>query len=166
MVASFEAEVGEMPRKPYFELWPQQQRERLALAHCVVHALLQDTEVSFRRDASGVVSLLDGSTNDAREVMAAAANANAYAVDVLRRARAMQLSMRQTLWLPRRSTRDEMYEARRAITSYDAVAMGVREHGAKKRAGVSVSLADFVGEQMRLAQLRMSKQRGLLIFSV
>ena len=136
------------------------------MAHCVVQALLQDPEVSFRRIASGVVSLVDGSTNDAREVMAAVADADGYAVDVLRCARAMQLSMRQTLWLPRRSTRDELYEARRAITSYDAVAVSVREHGAKKRAAVSVSLADFVGEQVRLAQLRMSKQRGLPIFSV
>ena len=152
MVASFEAEAGKMLRKPYFELGPDQQRQRLALAQRVVRAILEDPEVSFRRNATGVVSLMGGSMDNAREVMAAAANVNGYAVDVLCHARAMQLSMRQTLRLPRRCTRDELYEARRAITPYDAVAVSVRGHGGKKRAAAAVSLADLVGEQVRLAQ--------------
>ena len=90
--------------------------------------------------------------DNAREVMATAADVNGYAVDVLPRARTMQLSMRQTLRLPRRCTRDELYEARRAITPYDAVAVSMRGHGGKKRAVAAVSLADLVGEQVRLAQ--------------
>ena len=141
-----------MLRKPYFDLGPDHQRERLALAQRMVQAILQDPEVSFRRDATSVVSLAGGSMDNAGEVMAAAADVNGYAVDVLRRARAMQLSMRQPLRLPRRCTRDELYEARRALTPYDAVAVSVRGHGGKKRAAAAVSLADLVGEQVRLAQ--------------
>ena len=144
MVASFEAEPSKMPRKPYFELRLEQQRERLALVQRVVMAILQDPELSFQRDANGVVSLVRGGMDNAGEVMAAAANVNGYAVDVLRRARAMQLSMRQTLRLPCRCTRDELYEARRAITPYDAVAVSVRGHGGKKRAAAAVFLADLV----------------------
>ena len=109
-------------------------------------------KVSFRRDAPGVVSLVGGTMDNAGEVMAVAAGVNGYAVDVLRRGRAMQLSMRQTLPLPRRCTRDELYEARRAIMPYDAVAVSVRGHRGKKRAAAAVSLADLVGEQVRLAQ--------------
>ena len=60
--------------------------------------------------------------------------------------------MRQTLRLPLRCTRDELYEARRAITPYDAVAVSVRGHGGNKRAAAAVSLADLVGEQVHLAQ--------------
>ena len=120
-MASFEAEAGKMLRKPYFH----QQRERLALAQRMVRAILQNLEVSSRRDASGVVSLVDGSMDDPGEVMQATADVNGYAVDVLRRARPMQLSMRQTLRLPRRCTCDELYEARRALTTYDAVAVSV-----------------------------------------
>ena len=86
------------------------------------------------------------------EVMAAAADVNGYAVDVLRRARTMQLSMRQTLQLPRRCTRDELYEARRPITPYDVVAVSVCGHGGKKRAAAAVSLADLVSEQVRPAR--------------
>ena len=151
-MASFEAEGGKMLRKPYFDLGLDQQRERLALARRMVRAIPQSPEVSFRRDATGVVSLVGGSMDNAGEVMAAAADVSGYAVDVLRRARAMQLSMRQTLRLPRRCTRDELYEARRALTPYDAVAVSVRGHGGKKRAAAAVSLADLVGEQVRLAQ--------------
>ena len=55
MVASFEAEAGKMLRKPYFELRPDQQHERLAVAERVVRAILQDPEVSFRCDAGGSV---------------------------------------------------------------------------------------------------------------
>ena len=116
----------------------------------MVRAILRDPEVSFRRYATGVVSLVAGSMDNAGEVMAAAADFNGYAIDVVRRACAMQLSMRQTL--PSRCTRDELYEARRAITSYDAVAVSVRGHGGKKRAAAVVSLADLVGEQVHLAQ--------------
>ena len=57
-MASFEAEAGKMLRKPYFDLGPDQQRERLALAQRMVRAILQDPEVSFRRNASCVVSLV------------------------------------------------------------------------------------------------------------
>ena len=114
--------------------------------------ILQDPEVSFRRDASGVVSLVGGSMDNPGEVMAAAADKIRYAVDVLRRARAMQLSMQQTLQLLRRCTGDELYEARRALTPYNAVAVSLRGHGGKKRAAVVVPLADLVGEQVRLAQ--------------
>ena len=83
---------------------------------------------------------------------AAAAHVNGYAVDVLRRARTMHLSMRQTVRLPHRWTRDELYEARRAPTPYDAVAMSVRGHWGKKSAAVAASLANLVGEQVCLAQ--------------
>ena len=133
---------------PYFDLGPDQQRERLALAQPMVRAILQDPVVSFRRDATGVVSLVGGRMDNAGEVMAAAADVNGYAVDVLRRARAMQLSMRQTLRLPRRCTRDELYDKACA----NAVRCRVRGHGGKKRAAAVVSLADLVGEQVRLAQ--------------
>ena len=64
-MASFEVEVGKMLRKPYFDLGPDQQRERLALAQHMVRAILQDPEVSFRRDATGVVSLVGGSMYNA-----------------------------------------------------------------------------------------------------
>ena len=138
-----------MLRKPYFKLRPDQQRERLALARRVVRAILQDPEVSFRCDATGVVSLVGGSMDNAGEVLVAAADVNGNAIDV---ARAMQLSMRQTLRFPRRRTRDELYEARCAITLYDAVAVSVRGHGGKKRAAAAVSLADLVGEQVRRTQ--------------
>ena len=138
-MASFEVEAGEMLRKPYFELRPNQQRERLTLAWCVVREILQDPEVSLRRVATGVACLVGGSSDNAQEVMAAAADVNGYAVDVLRRARAIQVSMRQTLRLPRRCTRDELYEARRAIAPYDAVAVSVPGHGGKKRAAAAVS---------------------------
>ena len=50
------------------------------------------------------------------------------------------------------SSRDELYEARRAITLYDAVVVSVRGHGGKKCAAPAVSLADLVGQQVRLAQ--------------
>ena len=122
------------------------------MAQRVVRAILRDLEVSFRRDATGVVSLVGGSMDSAAEVMAAAADVNGYAVDVLRPARAMQLSMRPTLRLPRRCTRDELYEARHALTRYHAVAVSVRGHGGKKRAAAAVCLADLVGEQVHLAQ--------------
>ena len=151
-MASFEAEVGKMLRKPYFDLGADQQRERLALAHRMVGAILQDPEVSFCRDATGVVLLVGDSMDNAEEVTAAAADVSGYAVDVWRRARAMQLSMRHTLRLPRRCTRGELYEARRALTPYDAVVVSVRGHRGKKRAAVVVSLADLVGEQARLAR--------------
>ena len=81
-----------------------------------------------------------------------AVHVNGYAVDLLRRVRAMQLSMREPLWLPRRCCGDEVYEARRALTPYDAVAVSVRGHEGKKRAAAEVFLADLVGEQVRLAQ--------------
>ena len=71
---------------------------------------------------------------------------------MLPRARAMQLSMRKTLRLPRRCTRDELYEARRALTPYDAVAVTVRGHGGKKRGAAAVFVADLVREQVRLAR--------------
>ena len=148
----FEAEAGKMLRRPYFELRPDEQRWQLTLAQRVVLAILKDPAVSFRRDATVVVSLVGGSMHNAGEVKAAAANINRYAFDVLRRAHAMKPSMGQTLRLPRRSTRDELYDARRAITPYTAVAVSVRAHGGKKRAAVVVSLADLVGEQVRLAQ--------------
>ena len=83
-----------MLRKRYFDLGPDQQREELALTQRMVRAILQDPEMSFRRDATGVVSLAVGSMDNAREVLALAANVNGYAADVLHRARAMQLSMR------------------------------------------------------------------------
>ena len=63
---SFEAEAGKMLCKPYFELAPHQQRERLALAQRLVRAILQDPGVSFRRDATGVVSVVGGSMDNAR----------------------------------------------------------------------------------------------------
>ena len=152
MVASFEAKAGKLLRKPYFELLPDQQREWPALAQRVVRVLLQDLGVSFRRDATSVVSLVGGSMDNAGEVMVAAADVDGYVVDVLRRARTTQLSMRQTLRLPRRCNRDELYEARRAIRSYDAVALSVRGHGGNKRAAAVACLADLVGEQVHLAQ--------------
>ena len=151
-MASFEDEAGKMLRKPYFDLGPHQQCERLALAQRMVRTILQDPEVSFRRDATGVVSLVGGSMDNAREVMAAAVDINGYAVVALRRARAMQLSMRQTLRLPQRCTRDELYEARHALTPYNAVAVSVHRHRGKKRAAAAVSLAYLVGEQVCLAQ--------------
>ena len=76
-MASFEAEASKMVRKPYFDLGPDQQRERLALAQRMVRAILQDPEVSFRRDASDVVLLVGGSMENPGEVMAAAADVNA-----------------------------------------------------------------------------------------
>ena len=151
-MASFDVEASNRLRKPCFDLGPDQERERLALAHRVMRAILQNPEVSFRRAATGVVSVVGGSIDNKGVVMAAVADVNGYAVDVLRRARAMQLSIEQTLRMPRRCTRDELYEARRAITPYDAVDVNVRGHGSKKRAVVAVSLADLVGEQVRLAQ--------------
>ena len=84
--------------------------------------------MSFRHDANGVVSLGAGSIDNAGLVMVAAADVNGYAVDVLRCARAMQLSMRQTLPFPPRCTRDE-FEARRAITLYDAVVVSAGTRG-------------------------------------
>ena len=152
MVASFEAAAVKMLRKPYFALGPDQQRERLALAQRMVQAILKDPEVSFCRDASVKVSVVGGSMDNPGEVMAAAADVNGYALDVLRHARAMQLSMRQTSRLPRRCTRAELYEARRALTPYDAVAERLRGHVGKKRAAARVPLAHLVGEQVRLAQ--------------
>ena len=137
---------------PTFELRPVVQCERLALVQRVVRAILRDPEVSFRRDPTGVVSLVGSGMDNAGEVMTAASHGNGYAVDVLRGARAVQLSMRQKLRLPGRCTRDELYEARRATTLYDAVAVSVPGHGGKKRAAAAVSLADLVGEQVRLAQ--------------
>ena len=110
------------------------------MAQRVVRAILQDPQVSLRCDATGVVSLVYGSMENAHEVMAAAADVNGYAVDVLRRARAMLLSMRETLRLPRRCNCDELYEARRAITRYHAVVVSVPGHGGKKRAAAAVSL--------------------------
>ena len=150
MVAGFEA--GKMLRKPYFDLGPDQQRERLALAQRMVRAILQDPEVSFRRDTTSVVSMVGCSMDNPGEVTVAAAGVSGYAVDVLRRARAMQPSMRQTLWLPRRCTRDELYEARRALTPHDAMAVSVRGYRGKKRAAAAVLLADLVSEQVRLAE--------------
>ena len=141
-----------MLRKPYFDLGPEQQGEQQALAQRMVRAILQDPKVSSRRDADGVVSPVGGNMDNSGEVMVVATDVNGYAVDVLRLARAMQLSMRQTLRLPHRCTRDELYEARRALTRYDAVAGSVRGHGGKKRVAAAVPLADLVGEQVRLAQ--------------
>ena len=151
-MAFIEAEAGKMLRKPYFEPRPDQQRERLALVQRVVRANVRDPEVSFRRDATGMISLVGGSMDNAGEVIAAAADVNGYAVDVLRPACAMQLSMRQTLRLPRRCTRDELYEARRAITPYDAVAVSVRGNTGKKSAASAVSVAELVVEHVRRAQ--------------
>ena len=71
---------------------------------------------------------------------------------MLRCACAMQLSMRQTLRFPCRCTRDELYEARRALTPYDAAPVSVRGHWGKKCAAAGLPLADLVGEQVRLAQ--------------
>ena len=104
-MASFEAEAGKILSKPYLELRPDQQRERQALARRVERAILQDPEVPFRSDANGVVSLVGGSMDNAGEVMAAVVGVKAYAADVLRRARAMQLFMPQTLRFPRTGTR-------------------------------------------------------------
>ena len=106
-MASFEAEAGKILREPSFDLGPDQQRERRALAQRIVRATLQDPEVLFRRDATGVVSLVGGNMDNAVEVMAADADVNRYAVDVLRHACAIELSMRQTLRLPPRCTPDE-----------------------------------------------------------
>ena len=58
-----------MLRKPYFELRPDQLHEWLALAQLVVRAILQVPEVSFRRDATSVVSLVGGTMENAGEVM-------------------------------------------------------------------------------------------------
>ena len=135
-----------MLRKPYFELGLDQQRERLVLAQRVVRAILQDPEVFFRRAATNVVSRVGGSMDIAGEVMAAATDVNGYAVDVLRRGCAMQLSMRHTSRLPRRCTGDELYEVRHAIMLYDAVAVSVWGQGDKKHAAAAASLADVVGE--------------------
>ena len=152
MVTSIETEAPKVLSKPYFDLGQEQQCERLALAQRMVRAIPQDLEVSFRRDPTGVVLLKGGSADNSGEVIAVAADVNGYAVDALRRARAMQLSMRQPLRLPRRCTGDEVYEARRALTPYDAVAVSARGHGGKKHAAAAVFLADLVGEQVRLAQ--------------
>ena len=46
---------------PIFDLGLDQQGERLALAQRMVRAMLQDPEVSFRGNATGVVSLVGGS---------------------------------------------------------------------------------------------------------
>ena len=139
-MASFEAEAHKMVRKRYFELRPDQQPERLALAQRVVRAILQDPGVSFRRYATGVVSLVGASMDNAREVMAAASDVNGYAVDVLRRARDRHCGC--LIGAP----------VRRSVTAYDAVAVSVRGHTDKRRAAAAVSLADLVGEQVRLAQ--------------
>ena len=151
-MASLEAAAGKMLRKPYFDLAKDQQREQLTLAQRMVRAILQDPELFFRRDAGGVVSLVGGTMDNAGEVMAAAGEVNGYAVDVLRCARAMQLSMRQTVRVPRRCTRNELYEARRALTPYDAVAVRVRGHKGKKLGSAAVSLVDLVREQVSVAQ--------------
>ena len=81
-------------------------------------------------------------------MLGAASNVNGYAVDVLRRA--MQLFVRQTLGLPRRCTHDGLYEARRELTPYDAVAVSVRGPGSKKRVATA-SLVDLVYEPVRVA---------------
>ena len=65
-MACFEAEAGKMLRKPHLELQPDQQCEQLAVARRVVWAILQDLEVSFRRDATGVVSLVAAWTMQGR----------------------------------------------------------------------------------------------------
>ena len=75
-VASFEAKACKVLRNPYFDLGPHQQRERMAVAHHIVQAILQDPEVSFRRNATGVISLVGGNMDNTREVMAAAAGVN------------------------------------------------------------------------------------------
>ena len=108
--------------------------------------------MSFPHDATSVVSVVAGNMDNAGEVMVAAAHVNGYAVDIPWCARATQLSMRQTLRLPRRCTRDDLYEARCAITPYDAPFVSVRAHRDKKCAVAAVSLPDRVGEQVRLAQ--------------
>ena len=47
---------------------------------------------------------------------------------------------------------NELYEALRAITLYDALAVSVRGHGGQIRAAAAVSLVELVGEQVCFAQ--------------
>ena len=75
-----------------------------------------------------------------------------YAVDVLRTARSMMLSVRQMLKVSRRCTRQKLLETRRALTPYVATPVAVIGPERKRRSGAFVSLTELVQHQAALAQ--------------
>ena len=74
------------------------------------------------------------------------------AVDVLRTARSMKLSVRQMLKLRRHCTREQLLETLRGLTPYVATPVVVVGRAGKRRSAACAPLADLVLHQVKLAE--------------
>ena len=118
----------------------------------VTRAMVNDSDVTLSVTSTGVV-VLTGVCLDSEQVACDRETGHdAYAVEVLRTARSMMLSVRHMLKVSRRCTREKLLQTRRALTPYAATTVVVIGPGTKRRPGAFVSLTELVQHQVALAQ--------------
>ena len=152
VVARFEAGVLCRCRKPYALLKLEAQAERIPMVKRVACALVNDDEVTITKTTTGEV-VPRGGCFDSEQVNCDRMSVHdPAAVDVLRTARSMKLSVRQMLKLRRHCTREQLLETRRGLTPYVATPVVVVGPASKRRSAACAPLADLVLHQVKLAE--------------
>ena len=118
----------------------------------VIRALVNDSDVTLSVISTRVVVLTGGCLDIEHAARDRETRHDAYAVDVLRTARSMMLSLRQMLKVSRHCTREKLLQMRQAFTPYAATPVVVIGPGTKRRSGAFVSLTELVQHQVALAQ--------------
>ena len=152
VVARFEADVLRHCRKPYALLKPEAHAERIAMVQRVDRALVNDDEVTIAKTTTGEVVLRGGCFDSEQVNCDRMSGHDPAAVDVLRTARFMKLSVRQMLELRRHCTREQLLETRRGLTPYVATPVVVVGPAGNRRAAACAPLADLVLHQVKLAE--------------
>lgn len=139
-------------RKPLAELQPRQRAVRLNQLQRVVQLVLGDDGVTLKQDTSGHTYLRGGCMDTQQDAADAGEGYHPGAIDVIRKARQMGLSLRQTLKVPRRCTRVQLLQEQARLMPYRAKAHVVRASGGRQRAAATAPLSAVVDAQMQLAR--------------
>ena len=152
VVARLEADVLCRCRKPYALLKPEAQAKRTAMVQRVARAFVNDDEVTITKTTTREVVLRGGCFDSEQVNCDRMSGHDPAAVDLLRTARSMKLSVRQMLKLRRHCTRAQLLETRRGVTGYVATPVVVVGPAAKRRSAACAPLADLVLHQVKLAE--------------
>ena len=152
VVARFEADVLRRCRKPCALLKPDAQAERMAMVQRVTRALLNDDEVTITKTTTGEVVLRGGCFDSEQLNCDRMSEHDSPAVDILRTARSMKLSVRQMLKVRRHCSREQLLETRRGFTAYVATPVVVVGPAGKQRSAACAPLADLVLHQVKFAE--------------
>ena len=121
-------------------------------------ALVNDDQVPIIKATTREVVLRGGGFDSEQVNCDRLSGHDPAAVDVLRTARSMKLSVRQMLKWRRHCTREQLLETRRGLTPYVATLVVIAGPAGKQRSAACAPLADLV-----LHQATLAKDAGVLV---